>query len=147
MILVSGLPRSGTSMIMQMLEAGGVEILCDGERAADEDNPKGYYELEAVKGTKDDPSWLDGARGKAVKLISQLLYDLPEGTPCKVIFLRREMGEILASQRKMLERRGGGGAEGGGGSDVEDAEMSRIFETHLTEVLAWAKQRVGLELL
>jgi hypothetical protein len=146
-ILVSGLPRSGTSMIMQMLEAGGVEILCDGERAADDDNPKGYYELEAVKGTKDDPSWLDGARGKAVKLISQLLYDLPEGTPCKVIFLRREMGEILASQRKMLERRGGGGAEGDGDSDVEDAEMSRIFETHLTEVLSWAKQRSGLELL
>ena len=128
-------------MIMQMLEAGGVEILSDGQRGADDDNPKGYYELEAVKATKDDPSWLDRAPGKAVKLISQLLYDLPEGTSCKVIFLRREMGGILASQRKMLERRNGGG------SNADDVEMARIFETHLKDVLVWAARRDGLELL
>jgi len=128
-------------MMMQMLEAGGVEILSDGERGADDDNLKGYYELEAVKATKSDPSWLERAPGKAVKLISQLLYDLPEGTPCKVIFLRREMGEILASQRKMLERRNGGVSE------TDDAEMARIFESHLKDVLAWAAQRNGLELL
>jgi hypothetical protein len=140
-ILVSGLPRSGTSMVMQMLEAGGVEILSDGERGADDDNPRGYYELEAVKATKSDPSWLQRAPGKAVKLISQLLYDLPEGTSCKVIFLRREMGEILASQRKMLRRRNGGESE------TDDAEMARIFETHLKDVLAWAARRDGLELL
>ena len=140
-ILVSGLPRSGTSMILQMLEAGGVEILSDGQRSADDDNPKGYYELEAVKATKDDPSWLERAPGKAVKLISQLLYDLPEGTSCKVIFLRREMGEILASQRKMLRRRNGGA------SDADDAQMARIFETHLKDVLGWAARRDGLELL
>ncbi len=140
-ILVSGLPRSGTSMIMQMLKAGGLEILSDGQRGADDDNPKGYYELDAVKATKDDPSWLDRAPGKAVKMISQLLYDLPERTSCKVIFLRREMGEILASQRRMLERRNGGGA------DADNAEMARIFETHLKDVLAWAARRDGLELL
>ena len=139
-ILVSGLPRSGTSMIMQMLKAGGLEILSDGQRGADDDNPKGYYELDAVKATKDDPSWLDRAPGKAVKMISQLLYDLPERTSCKVIFLRREMGEILASQRKML------GQRNGGGSDADDAEMARIFETHLKDVLAWAARRDGLEL-
>ena len=140
-ILVSGLPRSGTSMIMQMLKAGGLEILSDGQRGADDDNPKGYYELDAVKATKDDPSWLDRAPGKAVKMISQLLYDLPERTSCKVIFLRRAMGEILASQQKMLERRNGSG------SDTDDAGIARIFGTHLKDVLAWADRRDGLELL
>lgn len=128
-------------MMMQMLEAGGIECLSDGQRAADDDNPKGYYELEAVKQTKQDPSWLHDAPGKAVKLISQLLLDLPEGTRGKVIFLRREMGEILASQRKMLERRG----EDGGA--VDDGEMARVFQGHLDEVLAWVKGRDGLELL
>ena len=141
MVLVSGLPRSGTSMIMQMLEAGGVEILSDGVRSADDDNPRGYYELEAVKKTKDDASWLEAARGKAVKLISQLLYDLPANVHGKVIFLRREMGETLASQRKMLERRGENvSAEG-------DTEMARIFAAHVTDILAWAEAREGLEVL
>jgi len=140
-ILVSGLPRSGTSMIMQMLEAGGIEIISDGERRADVDNPKGYYELEAVKKTKENSSWLDRAPGKGVKLISQLLYDLPEGTTAKVLFVRREMGEILASQQKMLERRGGSGAA------IDDAEMARVFAGHVHDVLAWVAQREGLELL
>lgn len=140
-ILVSGLPRSGTSMMMQMLEAGGVEVLCDGQREADDDNPRGYYELEAVKQTREDPSWLEAAGGKAVKLISQLLHDLPEATPAKVLFLRREMGEILASQRKMLERRGESGA------GVDDGEMARIFAAHVEEVLAWARGREGVDVL
>lgn len=141
MILVSGLPRSGTSMIMQMLEAGGIDILSDGERGADDDNPKGYYELEAVKRTKEDPSWLVRAPGKAVKSISQLLYDLPEGTAAKILFVRREMGEILASQQKMLARRGGSEAA------IDDAEMARIFAAHVRDVLVWVAQREGLELL
>jgi hypothetical protein len=141
MVLVSGLPRSGTSMIMQMLEAGGVEILSDGVRSADDDNPRGYYELEAVKKTKDDASWLEAAQGKAVKLISQLLYDLPDNVHGKVIFMRREMGETLASQRKMLERRGESvSAEG-------DTEMARIFEAHVADILAWGEARDGLEVL
>lgn len=131
-IIVSGLPRSGTSMMMQMLEAGGVEILCDGERRADDDNPKGYYELEAVKQTKDDASWLEGAPGKAVKMISQLLLDLPDDRVYRVIFMRREMSEILASQRKMLERRGGGASE-----QFNDEEMSKIFTQHLAQVTDW----------
>jgi hypothetical protein len=151
-VIVSGLPRSGTSMIMQMLEAGGVAILSDGKRQADDDNPKGYYELEAVKQTTDDPSWLERAPGKAVKMISQLLYDLPENTPGRVIFLRREMGEILESQRKMLARRRGTVSVGDPEdvavtTGVEDEEMARIFATHLNEVLAWVAKREGLELL
>ncbi len=129
-------------MIMQMLEAGGVEVLSDGQRQADDDNPRGYYELEAVKQTRDDPSWLERAPGKAVKLISQLLYDLPEGTRCRVIFLRRQMGEILASQRKMLERRGEAR-----GAEADDGEMAQIFESHLRDVLGWVREREGLELM
>ena len=129
-------------MVLQMLEAGGVDVLSDGERQSDDDNPRGYYELEAVKQTRDDPSWLEGAAGKAVKLISQLLYDLPEGIPCKVIFLRRQMGEILVSQRRMLERRGEAS-----GYEADDGEMARIFESHLRDVLHWVRERDGLELM
>lgn len=127
---------------MQMLEAGGVEVLSDAERRADDDNPKGYYELEAVKKTREDASWLAQAPGKAVKVISQLLYDLPAGTQGQVLFLRRNMSEILASQRKMLLRRTGAASP-----PVDDDEMARVFEAHLHEVLNWVRDRDGLELL
>ena len=145
-ILVSGLPRSGTSMIMQMLAAGGVEILSDGQRRADDDNPRGYFELEAVKTTGTDASWRDQAPGKGIKLISQLLYELPAGTRADVIVLRRDMAEILASQRKMLERAGGRIAAPDAAL-AEDEQMGRIFTSHLTDVLAWVQQRQGLKLL
>jgi hypothetical protein len=105
-IIVSGLPRSGTSLMMQMLHAGGVEVMTDGERAADADNPRGYFEFERVKQTKRDPSWVPGARGKAVKMISQLLYDLPAGERYRVLFMERGLDEVLRSQEKMLERLG-----------------------------------------
>ena len=121
-IIVSGLPRSGTSMMMQMLEAGGIEILSDGERQADDDNPKGYYELEAVKKTKDDASWVETATGKAVKMISQLMLDLPLDREYRVIFMRRDLQEILASQAKMLARRGGGKS-----ADIDDGQMVKLF--------------------
>lgn len=107
-VVVSGLPRSGTSMVMKMLEAGGLPILTDGLRTADEDNPKGYYEVERVKnlGAESDKSWLAGARGKGIKVISYLLKSLPPRFNYRVVFIRREMEEVLASQRKMLARRG-----------------------------------------
>ena len=107
-VVVSGLPRSGTSMVMKMLEAGGLPILTDGLRTADEDNPKGYYEVERVKGLaqETDKSWLAEARGKGLKVISYLLKSLPPQFNYKVVFIRREMEEVLASQRKMLARRG-----------------------------------------
>ena len=106
-IVVSGLPRSGTSMMMRMLEAGGIEIMTDDQRAADVDHPRGYFELERVKELDKggDKSWLDGARGKAIKIISFLLRELPPDYHCKVIFMRRGIDEIIASQNKMLERR------------------------------------------
>ncbi|MCG6920477.1 MAG: sulfotransferase [Acidobacteria bacterium] len=107
-VVVSGLPRSGTSMLMKMLEAGGVPIVTDGLRTADEDNPKGYYELERVKNLAEetDRSWLAEARGKGIKVISFLLRSLPTDLNYRVIFVRRDIAEILASQKKMLTRRG-----------------------------------------
>ena len=107
-VVVSGLPRSGTSMAMKMLEAGGMEIVTDGEREADVDNPRGYYEDERVKdlAKATDKSWLRASRGRAVKVISFLLKDLPPNLNYKVILMRRDLSEVLASQRKMLDRRG-----------------------------------------
>ena len=128
-------------MIMQMLEAGGVPILSDQLRQADEDNPKGYYELEAVKRTRYDAWWLKDAGGKAVKVISRLLGDLPADRRYKVILMRREMEELLASQRTMLARRG---QEAGGG---DDAELGRLFATHVEQVRIWLQAQANLEYL
>ncbi len=107
-VVVSGLPRSGTSMTMKMLEAGGVPIVTDGKRTADESNPKGYFEFEPVMRLHEDPDkrWLVEARGKAVKIISFLLASLPETHNYKVIFMHRDLYEVMASQSKMLEQRG-----------------------------------------
>lgn len=138
--VVSGLPRSGTSMMMKMLEAGGLEPVTDHIRTADEDNPKGYYELEAVKQTAQDPSWVEGARGKVVKVISQLLRDLPAGERYKVVFMRRNLDEVLKSQQTMLERR----------DEVDDASdeaMKSTFAAHVEEVEAWMRQAEHVDVL
>lgn len=103
-VIVSGLPRSGTSMMMQMLEKGGLEIMTDKIRKADADNPKGYYEFEKVKDVEKDKSWLDKCSGKVLKMISMLLLHLPDDRKYEVIFMERKMDEILASQKKMLKR-------------------------------------------
>lgn len=129
--IVSGLPRSGTSLMMRMLAAGGLPVLTDGRRRADHDNPRGYYEFEAVKQTKADPSWLAGAGGKAVKMVSRLLPDLPLGYRYRVVFMRRDMGEILASQQTMLRRKGIPY------DPSADAEMARLFAAHLAEIEQW----------
>ena len=107
-VVVSGLPRSGTSMAMKMLEAGGLPTVTDGQRVADEDNPKGYYEDERVKRLhkEEDKSWLLEARGKVVKIISFLLKSLPDEHNYKVVFMHRNLREIVASQNKMLTRLG-----------------------------------------
>ncbi len=107
-IVVSGLPRSGTSMLMKMLEAGGLQVVTDGRRTADEDNPKGYYEVERVKdlAQEQDKGYLADARGKVLKVISFLLKSLPANLNYRVIFIRRNLDEVLASQAKMLQRRG-----------------------------------------
>jgi hypothetical protein len=105
-LVVSGLPRSGTSLMMQMLDNGGIAVLSDGVRAADTDNPRGYYELEKVKRLRQDAAWLPEARGKAMKMVSQLLYDLPPRERYRVIFMERDFDEMLLSQEKMLARLG-----------------------------------------
>lgn len=102
-VIVSGLPRSGTSMMMQLLAAGGVPILADGTRAADVDNPRGYLEYEAAKRAQD-ASWIREARGKGVKLVAQLLSNLVPGPDYRIIFMERNLGEVVASQTAMLSR-------------------------------------------
>jgi hypothetical protein len=105
-IVVSGMPRSGTSLMMSMLEGAGVPLLVDGIRAPDQDNPRGYYELERVKGLPDDAAWLADAPGKAVKVIYRLLYHLPPDRPYRVLFMERDLEETVASQQAMLARQG-----------------------------------------
>jgi predicted AlkP superfamily phosphohydrolase/phosphomutase/tetratricopeptide (TPR) repeat protein len=105
LVVVTGLPRSGTSMLMQMLAAGGMTALSDGLRAADEDNPRGYFELEPVKKLLTDAKWLCEARGKAIKIVAPLLAALPPGLACRAILCERDLEEVLDSQERMLVRR------------------------------------------
>lgn len=139
--IVSGLPRSGTSMMMRMLEAGGMPVVTDNIRKADEDNPRGYYEFEKVKKIKEDVSWLADCRGKVFKMVSALLYDLPEGNTYKVIFVKREMKEVLASQNAML------GRLGRTGSDVSDEEMTEKYSRHLRDMEVWLKKQTNMDVL
>ena len=139
--VVSGLPRSGTSMMMKMLEAGGIPVLTDNERVADEDNPKGYYEFERVKQLEHDTAWLPEARGKVVKIISALLQHLPAGYEYRVVFMRRKLEEVLASQRQMLIRRGEKT------DAVPDETMATYFTNHLQKVDAWAAAQPNVQLL
>jgi hypothetical protein len=134
--IVSGLPRAGTSMMMQMIDKGGIPALTDEVRVADEDNPKGYYEFEPVKKTKEDPSWLEQARGKVVKMVYRLLHDLPPSYAYRVIFMRRKLEEVIASQNVMLERQR---KEGGG---LSDAKLLEVFKAEIDKNNKWlAKQR------
>ncbi len=131
-VVVSGLPRSGTSMMMKMLEAGGLAMVVDNIRTADEDNPRGYYELERVKQMdKGDTAWVTAARGQVVKVISALLEHLPPDESYRVLFMLRDMDEILASQKKMLAHRGEPT------DTLPDAEMAQLFAKHLDKVRAW----------
>ena len=140
--IVSGLPRSGTSMMMQMLEAGGMAILTDGLREADADNPRGYYEFERLKQLpKGDHAWLEEAQGKAVKVIAALLEHLPPDHRYKVIFMRRRMEEVLTSQRRMLVRRGEDPDK------TDDEELARLFEKHLRKVEAWLAAQPHVDVL
>lgn len=130
LVLVSGLPRSGTSMLMQMLEKGGVPIVTDNIRTPDEDNPKGYHEFERIKDIdkSGDKSWLKQYRGQVIKTISFLLQSLPLDLNYKVIFMRRDLEEVLRSQNKMLQR------SGAKDELVPDQKMRRNYEFHLKKV-------------
>ena len=139
--VVSGLPRSGTSMMMRMLEEGGLPTLVDHIRAADEDNPKGYYEFEPVKKTGQDSAWLADARGRVVKMISALLKHLPSDHAYKIIFMRRNLDEILASQRQMLIRRGEPTDK------VSDEKMAAMFQDHLDKMERWLSEQPNMDVL
>lgn len=141
-IIVSGLPRSGTSMAMKMLEAGGMELVVDNVRSADEDNPKGYYEDERVKdlADTDDKYWVGEARGKVIKVVSSLLNYLPASNAYKVVFMRRNLHEVLASQTKMLDRRSEE-------SHTEDQDLMTMYEAHLDKVEFQLRFRSNFEAL
>lgn len=140
-VVVSGLPRSGTSMMMQILEAAGLEIVTDNVRKADNDNPRGYFEDERVKKLKEDSSWLTQCRGKVLKVISLLLFDLPPDQRYRIVFMERELKEVLASQKLMLERRGEKADE------VPDEVMASKFAKHLDQVKQWIARQEFIEVL
>ncbi len=139
--VVSGLPRSGTSLMMQMMAAGGIPALTDGIRTPDEDNPRGYYEFEAVKRTRQDPTWLMASHGKVVKMVYRLLYDLPREYEYRVLFLRRDLSEVLASQKKMLRRLGKDP------DAVPDDQMEDLFRKQLADFDRWIAGRSNFSLL
>ncbi len=140
-IVVSGLPRSGTSMMMKMLEAGGKTVLTDNLRTADEDNLKGYYEDERVKALHEDNAWIGEAESQVVKVISYLLKYLPEGHEYRIIFMERKIPEVLASQKKMMQRRGEPT------DDVPDGVMTGIFQKHLDETYDWLGEQQNMQTL
>lgn len=130
--VVSGVPRSGTSLMMQMLEAGGLPILTDSLRAANTDNPRGYYEYEPVKGlSKGQADWLPLAQGKVVKVISALLEYLPAGYSYRLIFMHRKIDEVVASQRRMLTHRGEPQ------SPASDDQLAGMLTRHVAKVESW----------
>lgn len=141
-IIVSGLPRSGTSMMMKMLEAGGQPIMTDNLREADANNPNGYYEFERVKELPNgDYGWLPEAGGKVVKIVTGLIMELPSDYKYKVIFMQRAMKEVLSSQKKML------GRLGKEDDKVEDDKMKKIYQEHLKQVNSWIAKQPNIEVL
>jgi hypothetical protein len=142
-VVVSGLPRSGTSMMMKMLDAAGCELFVDNIRTADEDNPKGYFEYEPVKELADaeDRGWLKQCKGKVIKIISFLLASLPDDCYYQVIFMDRDLQEVMASQNKMLVRRGEPLDEDGG------EKMIGIWEFHLRKTAIQLRHRENVEVL
>jgi len=140
-VIVSGLPRSGTSMMMKMLAEGGLPILTDEVRGADDDNPNGYFELETVRKLKEGNfAWLKEADGKVVKVISALLENLPQQYSYKIIFMERALKEVLASQKKMLDHRGTI-------SKVSDEEMEQQLHKHLSAIRPWLVRQPNIDVL
>jgi hypothetical protein len=138
-VVVSGLPRSGTSLMMQCLQAGGVLVATDGLRGEDEDNPRGYFELESVKQLRTSPGQMNlgELRGRAVKMAHPLLYWLPWGGPYRVIVMRRDLKEVIASQNIMLERLGKAAAE-------PEQSLAPLFERELNRLLDWLARRTDM---
>lgn len=143
--IVSGLPRSGTSLMMQMLDAGGMAVLSDGERKADTDNPKGYLEWERIKQIKKDPSVIAYAEGKVVKVISEFVQSLPVGHEYRIVFMQRPLPEVLKSQDEMLRRRGN--ADSIASSSAETYAIEEFFQKHLLEMNKWVAGQENIKML
>src|SRR5215831_9568270 len=139
--VVSGLPRSGTSMMMRMLEAGGMPVLTDNLRQADADNPRGYYEYERIKQLKTDSSWLKDIQGMAVKMVYRLLYELPETHKYRVLFMKRNLEEVVASQEVMLER------NHKPTSTLSAEQLAAAFQAELERLQRWLSNRSNFRVL
>jgi tetratricopeptide (TPR) repeat protein len=139
--VVSGLPRSGTSMMMQMLTAGGIQAFSDGRRPADDDNPRGYFEHEKATQLHRDAKWVAEARGQVVKIVAHLLPYLPAGEEYRIVFMHRPLEEVTASQGAMLHRLG---RKGG---NLERAQLARVYAGQLVRVQEWLKQTAGVHVL
>ena len=138
-IIVSGLPRSGTSMMMQMLRAGGIDLITDEKRPVDEHNPYGYFEFEKVKSLEHDNKWLNDHQGKAIKVLFHLLKFLPENLSYKIIFIQRDLNNVLNSQNKMLQDYG---------KPLQENNMVKhIFEKALKEIEQWIKKQKNMQVL
>jgi predicted AlkP superfamily phosphohydrolase/phosphomutase/tetratricopeptide (TPR) repeat protein len=136
-IIVSGLPRSGTSMMMQILEAGGIEVFTDEIRQPDQNNPKGYFEYEKTKSLAKDNTWVQEAEGQALKVIAHLLPYLPNNLKYKVIFMQRDMKEVIRSQQKMINKN----------IDTFPVAIAQAFEKEVEKVMAWARKEPDVDLL
>ena len=138
--VVSGLPRSGTSMMMRMLETGGMSVVTDHIRVPDESNPKGYYEFERVKQLQDgNTRWIAEGKGKVVKIISALLEYLPPEHQYRIVFMQRNMPEILASQREMLLRRGEPTDR------ISDRHLTGFYQDHLAHIADWLSEQGNMK--
>ena len=140
--VVSGLPRSGTSMMMQILEAGGIPPITDNVRQADTDNSRGYYEHELVKAlVRGNQGSLKDAQGKVIKVVSTLLRYLSQKHQYKVIFMHRELQHVLASQKRMLNNLGSN-------ADQEnDSQLTQFYTEHLSKINSWLNQRDNIQVL
>jgi len=139
--IVTGLPRSGTSMMMQMLAAAGIPPHTDNQREADEDNPRGYYEHEQATRLRQDATWIPEARGKVVKIVAHLLPFLPAGEEYRLVFMRRDLKEVVASQKAMLERLGRKGGR------IGDAALMRTYAGQLVQVQNWLRKTPGVQVM
>ncbi len=141
--IVSGLPRSGTSMMMKMLDRGNMPILSDNIRKPDTDNPKGYYEFERVKELEHDNSWLEMAQGKVVKIVSPILQHLilDKKYRYKIIFMLRSLDEVLASQRKMTDRLNQMK------DTIKDNILKQNYSAHLEEIRQWLDKNENIEVM
>ncbi|HMD89621.1 MAG TPA: sulfotransferase domain-containing protein [Anaerolineaceae bacterium] len=141
-VVVSGLPRSGTSLMMRILQFAGYELLVDHLRSNDQFNPHGYFEFEPVKNLKSgDTAWLQEAQGKVVKIVSPLLQFLPSSYRYRVVFMQRDLGEVLASQAKMLAGRQKPS------TPQQDQQMKMVFQDHLSRVSDWLNRQPNMQTL